>query len=254
MKWFVCNALLIGITTVSFLFCASTQTEEKTTSKDRRDTYATCYEESTGKVIGSQKSRSLVLISPDGRYRAYAESEAIASGKANGGSDECQNTSKLFVAGPNSHNFHVVLIIRPIPERHGNSIHLVDWAASGHRLLLAENAWEWGSEIFGSFVRIYDADSQVLSSGGLIDRAFQKYIGRRCVAILRPAGFSSSGNVVIGAEPYFDEGEDEPNKDSCVGKEGLWQVDIGKSSVRKLPNNYKVLRYGKEVLALVAHD
>jgi hypothetical protein len=42
-------------------------------------------------------------------------------------------------------------------------------------------------------------------SGTLIDRTFLKYIGRHCVAILRPAGFSARGNVVIGTGPYFDE-------------------------------------------------
>jgi hypothetical protein len=83
-------------------------------------------------------------------------------------------------------------------------------------------------------------------SGTLIDRTFLKYIGRHCVAILRPAGFSARGNVVIGTGPYFDEGEEGPNKDSCVTKEGLWLVDSAKAAVSQLPNNSKVQHDGKE--------
>jgi hypothetical protein len=183
MKSFVHGVLSIGIAAFACQLCASMQAEQKTISKGRSmGTNATCYDESTGKLIGSQKSRTSVLISPDGRYQAYAESQAVALRTENGGSEKCQNTSKLFVAGPNSQNFHAVLVIKPLRERHGNSIDLVDWSPTGHRLLLAEGAWEWGSELFGIFTRIYDADSETLSSGTLIERTFLKYIGRHCVA------------------------------------------------------------------------
>ncbi len=207
-------------------------------------TNATCYEGSTGTFIGSHKSRTAVLISPDGRYRAYAESAAVAS--PNAGIEECQNTSKLFVAGPKSHTFHEVLVIKPLHERHGNSIELVDWSPTGHRLLLAEGAWEWGSDVFGSMTRIYDADSKTVSKDSLVDRVFLKTLGRDCIATLRPAGFSASGSVVVGTGPYFDVGDDSPDKHSCVTKEGLWLVDTEKSAASSLPNDYKVKHYGKE--------
>jgi hypothetical protein len=186
-----------------------------------------------------------VLISPDRRYQAYAESEAVAS--PNAGSEECQNTSKLFVAGPKSPAFREVLVIKPLHERHGNSIELVDWSLTGHRLLLAEGAWEWGSDVFGSMTRIYDADSKTLSKDSLVDQVFLKTLGRDCVAILRPAGFSASGSVVVATGPYFDVGDDSPNKDSCVTKEGLWLVDTDKFASSSLPDDYKVKHYGKSV-------
>jgi hypothetical protein len=217
-KLLVHGALSIGIVTFACQLRASTQIEEKTDRESRRmSTYASCYEESTGKLSGSHKSRTPGLFSPDGRYRAYAESEAVAS--PNAGSEECQNTSKLFVAGPKSEDFHAVLLIKPIRERHGNSIDLVDWSPAGHRLLLMEGAWEWGSDLFGSITRIYDADSETSSSDSVIDRGFLKTMGRHCVAILRPAGFT---------------------------KEGLWLVDTAKSTARSLPDDYKVQHYGKE--------
>jgi dipeptidyl aminopeptidase/acylaminoacyl peptidase len=203
-----------------------------------------CYADSTGKLTGSHKSRTSVLFSPDGRYQAYAESDAIAS--PNAGGEECQNTPKLFVAGPKSEDFHVVLVVKPIRERHGNSIDLVDWSPTGHRLLFMEGEREWGSDLFGSMTRIYEADSSMLSSDALVDGVFLKAMGRHCVAILRPASFSPSGNPIIGTGPYFDVGEDSPEKDSCVTKEGLWLVDTANSTARSLSDDYKVRHYGKK--------
>jgi hypothetical protein len=194
-------------------------------------------------LTGSHKSRTAVLTSPDGRYQAYAESEAVSSPNVE---SECQNTSKLFVAGPKRQGFNEVLVIKPIPEAHGNSIELVDWSPTGHRLLLAEGVWEWGSDAAENKTRIYDADSKTLSQDSLMERAFRKALGRDCVAILRPAGFSANGIVVIGTGPHFDVGEDSPDKDSCVTREGLWLVDTEKSAATSLPDKYKVKHYGKE--------
>ena len=150
-KLLVHGALSIGIVTFACQLWASTQIDEKTNSQGRpMSTNATCYEGSTGKLTGTHKSRASVLFSPDGRYQAYAESEAVAS--PNTGSEECQNTSKLFVAGPNSQNFRAVLVIKPSRERHGNDIEIVDWSPAGHHLLLAQGWWEWSSDVDGTRV------------------------------------------------------------------------------------------------------
>jgi dipeptidyl aminopeptidase/acylaminoacyl peptidase len=250
-KAFVHIVLTMGIITLACQVCTSEQVERKTATQRRSMvTNATCYDESTGKLTGSHKSRTAVLSAPDGRYRAYAESGAVSSPNTVGG--ECQNTSKLFVAGPNSPDFQEVMVIKPIQERHGNSIELVDWSPTGHRLLLGEGAWEWGSDSFGSMTRIYDAESKTLSQDSVLDRAFLKALGRDCVAILRPAGFSASGGVVIRTGPYFDVGEDSPDKDSCVTKEELWLIDAEKSTARSLPDEYKVKHYGKESVGIGA--
>src|SRR5438477_850808 len=152
--------LRIAIAAFAWHQYLSAQVEDKPASKNRPMTAtATCYDASTGRLIGSNRSRTAVLMSPDGRYRAYAESEAVASQAPNAGSSECQNTSRLFVAGPKSKNFRPVLVIKPLPERHGNDIELVDWSPAGHHLLLAQGWWEWGSDVGGIVVRTYDADS-----------------------------------------------------------------------------------------------
>lgn len=246
MKVFVHVTLTMGIIALACQVCASGQVERKmTTASHAMATNATCYEEATRKLTGSHKSRTAVLTSPDGRYEAYAESEALASPATE---SECQNTSKLFVAGPGRRDFREVLVIKPILGAHGNSIELVDWSPGGHRLLLAEGVWEWGSDSFENMTRIYDADSQTVSKDSLVERAFRKAVGRDCVAILRPVGFSESGSVVVGTGPYFAVGEDSPDKDSCVAKEELWLIDTKKSAASALPEEYKVRHYGKESL------
>ncbi|HEY4817468.1 MAG TPA: hypothetical protein VIH67_08550 [Candidatus Acidoferrum sp.] len=185
-------------------------------------------------------------MSPDERYRAYAESEAVASNATNAASPECQNTSRLFVAGPSSQNFRPVLVVEPSPGVLGNSIDLVDWSPNGHRLLLAQGFWQWGSDAGGTTVRIYDADAAKLSSKSLIDEAFRKYFGNDCVAVFQPVGFSSSGKAIVIAGPYFDVGEDRPREDSCVRKKGWWLIDSVIPALTQLPDNYNVQHYGKD--------
>lgn len=226
----------------------SAQVEHKSTSKDgSMSAYASCYEESTGRLIGSNRSRTSVLMSPDGLYRAYAESEALASQATNATSAECQNTSKLFVAGPKSPKFRPVLVVKPSPEARGNSIYLIDWSPNGHHLLLAQGFWQWGSDVGGMMVRIYDANSENLSRQFLVEEAFSRYVGKHCAGVFHPVGFSSSGKVIVTAGPFFDVGEDKPAEDSCVQKEGFWLIDSLIPAVSQLPDNYRVQHYGTVV-------
>ena len=224
----------------------SAQVENKSPSKaGAMSAAASCYEESTGRLIGSNRSRTSVLISPDGLYRAYAESEAVATQASNAATAECRNTSKLFVSGPKGQKFRPVLVVKPSREQLGNSIDLVDWSPHGHRLLLAQGFWQWGSDVGGMTVRIYDAESENLSRKFLVDQAFSRHLGKNCAGVFHPVGFSSSGKVVVTAVPFFDVGEDKPVEDSCVQKEGFWLVDISIPEVSQLPDNYRVERFGK---------
>ena len=133
----------------------------------------------------------------------------------------------------------------PLPEELGNSIELVDWSPDGHRLLLAQGFWQWGSDVGGMMVRIYDADSGKMSNKFLVDEAFRKHVGRDCAGVFRPVGFSSTGKVIVTAAPFFEVGGDKPIDDSCVQEKGFWLVDSAIPTVSQLPDNYKVERYGK---------
>jgi hypothetical protein len=186
-----------------------------------------------------------VLVSPDGRYRAYAESEAIASKQIDATIAECQNTSTLFVSGPNSGRFRAVLVVKPSPETLGNSLDLIDWSPNGNRLLLTQGSWQWGSDAGGMMVRIYDAESEHLSRELFVDEAFTRYVGKNCAGVFQPLGFSPKGKLVVTAGPFFDVGEDKPVKESCVQQEGTWLIDTAIGTVSQLPKGYKVQHYGK---------
>jgi hypothetical protein len=209
---------------------------------------ASCYDEATGKIIGTEQRRTAVIVSPDGRYQAYAESEAIPSQMTKNNGAECQSTSKLFVAGPNSLEFLPVLVVSPLPERHGNDIELVDWSPVGHQLLLLQGWWEWGSDVAGNRIRVYDADTHKLSRESLVEDYFSKHFGRSCAVTFRAVGFSSAGKVLLRAEPWFDFGEDTPAADSCVEKPGLWLIDFAGLAVNQLQDDYQVQHYGKIML------
>ena len=242
----IIGILVITITAFIWHRSGSAQIEHKSTSKaGSMSANASCYEKSTGRLVGSNKSVTSVLTSPDGIYRAYAESEAVASQSPNAASPECQNTSRLFVSDPKSDNFRPVLVVKPSPEALGNSIDLVDWSPSGNRLLLAQGVWQWGSDAGGIMLRIYDAESEKLLRESFVDEAFSKYAGKKCAGVFYPVGFSSRGQVVLTAGPFFEEGKDKPVEDSCVQQRGFWLIDTSIPAVTQLPDNYRVERYGK---------
>jgi hypothetical protein len=181
----------------------------------------------------------LILVAPDRGFRAYAESNAVATGPA------CRNTSKLFIAPQDSQSFHTVLTVEPSWQAPGNGIDIIDWSPSGHRLLLAQGFWQYGSDVGRSSVRIYDADSDMLSSEGLVDEAFSQRVGKKCAATFEPLGFSHNGNAVVKAEPYFDYGEDKAAENSCVQRESFWLVDDAIPAVHQLADGYQTRKFGK---------
>src|SRR5258708_3125666 len=238
--------LAIAVTASVWNRSVPAQVEHKSTSKDESmSAHASCYEKSTGRLVGSNKSVTSVLTSPDGLYRAYAESEAVASQSPSAANAESQNTSKLFLSHPKSHNFRPVLVVKPSPEALGNSIDLVDWSPNGNRLLLAQGVWQWGSDAGGIMVRIYDAESKNLSRESFVDEVFSRHLGKNCAGVFYPVGLSSSGQVGRAAGPFFEEGEDKPVEDSCVEQKGFWLMDTSIPAVTQLPDNYTVERYAK---------
>jgi hypothetical protein len=92
--------------------------------------------------------------------------------------------------------------------------------------------------------RIYDAESGNLSRKFLVEDAFRKHLGKNCAGVFDPAGFSSSGRLVVLAEPFFDL-EDKSVEGSCVQQEEFWLVDFAVPEVSRLPDDYRVERYGK---------
>jgi len=205
---------------------------------------ASCYEESTGKLVGSQLVRSHVLISPGGRYRAYTEVEAVASKSKTSSDWDCISTSRLFVAAEDQ-SFRQVLVVEPSPEALGNTVGMVDWSPEGRTLLFWQGVFQWGSDGGESFVRLFDAGRGTMSDTQLIPEAFSKRTGQACAAVIGPLGFALDGEIVLTAAPFFMEGEDQPDEDSCVRQKGLWLFEPRAQTWSALPEDYKVQRYGK---------
>lgn len=183
--------------------------------------------------------RSHVLVSPAGRYRAYTEVQAVAL------SDEsCSSTSRLFVAAEDE-PFRQVLTVKPKPEALGNTLGLVDWSPDGNTLLFTEGIFQWGTDSAENFVRFFDAGRATFSDENFIDQAFSSYLNRTCISVLEPKGFALDGEIILSAGPFFAEGEDHPEEDTCVRQKSLWLFEPKQKSWSHLPENYKVQRFGK---------
>jgi hypothetical protein len=226
------------------------QTNAKSSSKvPGGDSFASCFDMESGKLVGPAKRRTFVLESPDGRYRAYAETTAVTHKRKNGQGDEdveCENETGLFVADERNENFRQVVSVLPRPGLSGNSISLVDWSREGHQLLIGEGVWGYGSDFGGTVIRVYDGDSRTLSSESLVDEAFRKHAGKECIGVYQPVGFFEDGGIIVKAGPYFDEGEEQPRPESCMAKESIWLVGPAHDVIRQLPDDYMPKRYGKE--------
>jgi len=231
--------------------CVYAQVKPKSSSKvPGGDSYASCYDNESGKLVGPDKRRTFVLESPDGKYRGYAETEAVTHKRGNAQGDEdvgCENKTGLFVAGPENQKFRQVMSVLPRLYLSGNSISLVDWSREGHQLLIGEGLWGYGSDFGGTVIRVYDADSGTLSSESLVEEAVRKHAGKECIGVNQPVGFSEDGGIIVKAGPYFDEGEEQPRSESCMAKESIWLIGPAHESIRQLPDDYIPKHYGKEV-------
>jgi len=224
---------------------ASPQVEQLPSKLEISDTdLASCYEESTGKFLGSQLVRSHAFISPGGHYRAYTEVEAIASKSETSSDWDCASTSRLFVAAEDQ-PFRQVLVVEPSSEALGNSLGIVDWSPDGRTLLFTQGVFQWASDVGEGSVRLLDAARGTLSDSQLIPKAFSKRAGKNCSAVIEPLGFAPDGEIALTAAPFFMLGEDEPEEDSCVRQKGVWLFEPKAHSWSMLPEDYKVQRYGK---------
>jgi hypothetical protein len=251
LRKFVSSFIAILIASWGWHLYGYAQVKPKSSSKvPGGDSYASCYDNVSGKLVGAAKRRTLVLESPDGRHRAYAETTAVTHKRKNGQSDEdveCENKTGLFVADARNENFRQVVSVLPRPDLSGNSISLVDWSREGHRLLIGEGLWGYGSDLGGTVIRVYDADSRTLASESLVDEAFRKHAGKERIGVYQPAGFSEDGAIIVKAGTYFDEGAGlPPRSESCVAKESIWLIGPGHDTIRQLPDDCVPKHCGKQ--------
>lgn len=198
---------------------------------------AACEWDARNRVTGSTLVRSPIVVSPDGRYQAYAENEATAYQNAG---EECVNTAKLFVKGPGETEFRLVYLQEPSLYELFNEIKIVDWSPDSHYLLCNLFVGQWGSDWGGSNPLLYNVWDGVFSPPDMVGTAFSIQMGHDCSFVVEPMGFAPDGGVVLKVGPLFDpEGTQRP--DSCVNKEGLWMF---RDKVVPLADTYKTRRYG----------
>ena len=95
----------------------------------------------------SRLGRSPIISSSAG-YRAYAEVKATAfrpKYQETYTGPLCENTSRLFLAGPGDAEFKLAYSQSP-DFSDGNSLKLVDWSPDGMHLLMERTIWKYESE------------------------------------------------------------------------------------------------------------
>lgn len=195
----------------------------------------------------SEIVRSPVLASPEGVFFAYSENEAIAFGKTANGPPpdyECENTARIYLAGPKSHYFLRAIVQNATQGSLYNYLGLVDWSPDGRYLLCELFIATYGTDSADQYVLLYDARYDVLSPRDLFYHALDRYFRKRCGVVFAPLGFSADGKIAIRIGPAYDvEGPIEP--DSCTKQDGIWLLDASKGTLAQAPSDFKLVHYGR---------
>lgn len=197
-----------------------------------------CFGKAEGAEYGTRVARTPVLAAPGGRFRAYAEGEALAYSEEYGPDPGCVNFSRLHLA-EGSGAFELVLSLSPFAGLSGNSIRIVDWSPDGRQLLLETEMWAYGSEFDNPDILVLHAARRyfhALDMGEALGRRFD----RDCFLYWRALGFLADGAVAVetrpGGELYGPSCEEHPSR---------WRVDE-RGGLDRLPADLQVDRYGQE--------
>ncbi len=193
--------------------------------------YAPCLE---GQV-GTRYYESELLVSADGKWRAYARVEARREGEIG-----CSNFSTLQVQGPDETSFHIVHTIKPEPGCVGNGLKLISWSQQRHLLAVQPLYWQIGSDAGGFSLLVYDADRKRTMEPELQKLFASKYRKKECaVQLSEVLGFDSQNRVLFTIDDVIDPGDDEPVPQTrCVGGPSVWALDINTNQldlVKRIP-------------------
>jgi hypothetical protein len=192
---------------------------------------------------GSRLARSDIVVSPDGRYSAFVETEALFAVQdeepLNPFGAKCVAISKLFVAGLNGDAFDTQLVLEPI-SRYGTLAGMkpIDWSSDSRYLLVEWQRSSYESEWSGHNVLLFDAKTRRFLRPDIY-RALSEYFSRDCWALASAEGFTLDNRVVVGAFP--DQYEPES---SCVQDTHVFLFDPREETLKPLPKDYSVQRYG----------
>jgi hypothetical protein len=199
--------------------------------------FVSCFKE----PVGSRLARGSVLVSPDGRFRAYTEVEARA---VKVGDDfECVNRSRLYV-GVGSRPYENVFMEEPRIYMQGNSLTLVDWSPDSRYLLMQLFDFQYESDAASPSVLVYDTQYQYFLSPQ-VDDMFGRYFNKTCNVRADPLGFSPQGAIVLKAANWVEV--DGESSSPCLpeGKESQWEFDLAKGTVNLIANSATPRRYAR---------
>lgn len=195
----------------------------------------------------SRLGRSPVISSSAG-YRAYAEVEATAFSpkyQETYAGPLCENTSRLFLAGPGEAEFKLAYSQSP-DFSDGNSLKLVDWSPDGVHLLLERSSWKYESEGNYTDLVLFDPNSRAVTAPEL-SKILEGRFGKDCGSENSVIGFTPEGNAVILVAPladtYYNEGAT-----SCVKQKTLLALDAKRAlqdMAQLLPGDFKARHYAQ---------
>lgn len=220
---------------------------EPTRSTSRNTKFVSCFNK--GESTGSHLVRTPVLTSTDGLHRAYIEVEAIAfqakdESKYDG--PICENSSRLYLAGPKDAEFKLAYSQSPPDLADGNSLRLVDWSPDATHLLMERTIWKYESEGDYTDLVLFAVGSGTVTAPDLF-KVFEARFGKDCSSENSAIGFLPDGNVVVAIRPpedtYYNEGAIP-----CVKRRTLLALDA-KNGLTKisqlLASDFKPQHYGQ---------
>jgi len=202
--------------------------------------YVTC----SDKPPGSRMAKSGVLVSPDGKRRAYAEVEARSlRGQSAPGAPACVNNSRLYVTG-DFNDYKVVFLQEATDAESGNSLRLVDWSADGRRLLVELAQWAYEGVGVARSPLVYDANYGLFRQPELLN-VFNKQFGMECSLEVHVAGFSPDGKVILETQPLTPEEEEVLGLPTCSKKKSAWALNLTNDTLAPFADGSKLSHNGK---------
>jgi hypothetical protein len=177
-----------------------------------------------------------MLVSPDGKHRAYAEVDATAlhAQRPSGFTGPlCVNSSQLLVAGDKD-DFKVRFLQEPEDVETGNSLRLVDWSADSRRLLTELAGWQYEQPGATHNILLYDTRYGTFQQPDL-GHALAKAYGHECSLDFRVLGFSSKGTILLEGTPLSPEEEEILGVSSCIKKKGYFEMDRATEALVSIP-------------------
>jgi hypothetical protein len=127
-----------------------------------------------------------------------------------------------------------------LPHPENQSFAIVDYSPDGSRLLIeSDKDLEYPNESY----RDVEVTTLALSTGDTHwVNAWDVFGWRECDATVEPQGFAPDGQIILRARPSVMS---VPRRPNCVAAAGLYKTDLI-SAVAQLPDDTKILRYGKK--------